>query len=215
MSGEESSNVLAIHEEFEWPTISGLTLEHVVALGRCSSPAAFYDMLQAGKQAKKQCPFCDPSRLKGEIVYENNYAYVFIPPGVFNRHEGALQKKFVIVLKRHTSDPSTLSDAETLAMQRCRRFLKRNQDCYKRGNGGASYTRHGSTIFNASTVIGHLHENVDEPNGLDEIRPPIYKNKAGWQKDHTRLMKYLIAYADDMTRDEYLRSYSMHHDHQF
>ncbi len=204
-----------IHESLVWPTITGLTLEHVIALGRCSTPEAFFDMLQSGLVAKKSCPFCDPSHLKGEIVYENNHAYVFIPPGIFNRHEGALRNKFVIVLKRHVSDPSVLSDAETLSMQRCRRFLKKHHDCYNKTSGGISYTRHGSTIFNAGTVIGHLHENVDEPNGHAEIRPPVYKDEVGWKKDHARLTKYLVAYSPKMTRREFLDSYRMHNNHLY
>ena len=210
----ESGGAPMIHEQYVWPTIPGLTLEHVIALGRCSSPEAFYDMLLAGRRAKKRCSFCQTNLLKGEIVYENAHAYVFIPSGTFNRHTGSLSKKFVIVLRRHTDDPSSLSDAETLSLQRCRRYLKKHQKCYQKGAGGMSYTRHGSTIFNAGTVIGHLHENVDEPNGLDTIRPPVYKDAKGWQKDFDRLQNYLVAYAEGMTEDEYIQSYSMHHDFQ-
>jgi len=215
MAEEDSGSVPAIHEEFDWPTIPGLTREHVIALGRSSSPEAFYDMLTAGKRGKHRCPFCDLKYLSGEVVYENQYAYIVVPPGIFNRHAGALAKKFVIVLKRHTFDPSSLSDAEVIAMQRCRRQLKKRFGCYAKGAGGASYTRHGSTIFNAGTVIGHLHENVDEPNGLAEIRPPIYKDKKGWQKDFDRLRNYLVAYVSGMSREEYIDAYVRHHDHQY
>lgn len=197
-----------IHENFAWPIFGGLTLEHVIALGRCSTPEAFYDMLQAGLQAKSQCPFCDRARLKGEILHSNDHAYVFIPPGIFNRHEGALRHKYVIVLGRHTADNSSLSDEETLAMQECRRWLKNNRGCYGEDSGGMSYTRHGSTIYNAGTVIGHLHENVDEPNGLAEIRPPVYKDEAGWKKDNGRLLKYLAIYLPGMSKDDYLAAYA-------
>lgn len=214
MSGEESGPA-EIHEGFVWPIISGLTLEHVIALGRASTPGAFYDMLQAGLTAKNSCPFCDTQLLRGEIVYGNNYAFVFIPPGDFNRHKGVLERKFVIVLKRHTTDPSTMSDNETLGMQRCRRYLKKRKGCYNSERGGVGYIRHGSTIFNAGTVIGHLHENVDEPNGLGEVRPAVYKTKAGWEKDHKRLLGYLKAYETNMNREEYICSHAMHHDELF
>jgi hypothetical protein len=207
--------VSMIHEQYVWPRIPGLTLDHVIALGRCGTPESFYDMLQAGQEAKGQCPFCERARLKGTILHSNDHAYVFTPPGTFNRHEGALRHKYVIVLDRHTADISSLSDAEVLAMQDCRRWLKENRGCYSEDSGGMSYTRHGSTIFNAGTVIGHLHENVDEPNGLAEIRPPVYKDDKGWRKDYDRLQKYLVAYAKGMTREEFLQSYSMHHDYQY
>lgn len=207
-------HLLMIHEEFLWPSIDGLTLEHVIALGRTSTPGAFYDMLHAGMNTKERCVFCNPSLLKGEIVYENNSCFAFIPPGDFNRHKGALAKKFVIVLKRHTADP-ILSDAEALGMNRCRRYLKKKFGCYAPGSGGINYTRWGSTIYNAGTVIDHLHENVDVPNGLDEIRPAVYKSREGWKKDHQRLCGYLKAYEPEMTRDEYIRSHAMHHDEQF
>jgi hypothetical protein len=200
-----------IHEGFEWPTIPGLTLEHVIALGRTSTPGAFYDMLHAGLNTKESCVFCNPHLLKGEIIYDNDTCFAFIPPGDFNRHKGALAKKFVIVLKRHTANP-VLRDGEVLGMNRCRRYLHKKFGCFAEGTGGANYTRWGSTIFNAGTVIGHLHENVDEPNGLDEIRPAVYKNLAGWRKDRERLRGYLIAYKPNMTRDEYIRSHAIHHD---
>lgn len=206
--------ILMTHESFVWPTIPGLTLEHVIALGRTSTPGAFYDMLHAGLNTKETCVFCNPHLLKGEIVYDNNNCFAFIPPGEFNRHKGALAKKFVIVLKRHTANP-VLTNAEALGMNRCRRYLMEKCGCFAEGTGGANYTRWGSTIFNASTVIGHLHENVDEPNGLDEIRPAVYKLLAGWRKDHERLLGYLKAYGTDMTREQYIRSHAMHHDQQF
>ncbi len=202
------------HEAFVWPTISGLTLEHVIALGRTSTPGAFYDMLHAGLNTKETCVFCNPALLKGEVVFDNDSCFAFIPPGEFNSHKGSLAKKFVIVLKRHTADP-ILTDAEALGMNRCRRYLKKHFGCFAEGSGGVNYTRWGSTIFNAGTVIDHLHENVDVPNGLGEIRPAVYKNEAGWKKDHGRLLGYLKAYEPYMTRDEYIRSHAMHHDEQF
>ena len=204
-----------IHEALDWPEIAGLSLEHVIALGRTGTPGAFYDMLQSGLTAKAKCPFCDMAHLQGTICYENKLAYVFIPPGDFNRNKGALEHKFVIVLKRHTADPSTLTNRETLALQHCRRYLKQHHNCYHPDRGGASYMRHGSTIFNAGTVIGHLHENVDEPNGLASVRPAIYKDLDGWKKDRDRLSGYIKAYEADMTRAEYLQSYRMHHDDLF
>ena len=120
-----------IHEEMYWPEIAGLTLEHVIALGRASTPGAFYDMLQSGLTAKGQCPFCDREHLQGEICYENDKAFIFIPPGDFHRNKGVLERKFVIVLKRHTADPGSITDAETLCLQRCRRYLKKYRDCYQ------------------------------------------------------------------------------------
>lgn len=204
-----------IHKQFEWPIIRGLTEEHVIALARCGTPSSFYDMLHAGRNARGKCPFCDRTHLSGTVPYENNYAFVLEPPSDFNRQAGALDKKFVIVLKRHTGDPSTLSDAETLGMQRCRRFLKKRKGCYQRSSGGISYMRHGSAIFNAGTVIGHLHENVDVPNGKAEVRPAVYKDLAGWEKDFKRLRKYLTCYQEGMSKEAYLESYSMNHDLQF
>ncbi len=205
---------LMIHEGFGWPTIPGLTLEYVIALGRTNTPGAFYDMLHAGMNTKERCVFCNPALLKGEIIFDNASCFAFIPPGGFNRHQGALAKKFVIVLKRHTANP-VLTDAESLGMNRCRRYLMEKFGCFAEGTGGANYTRWGSAIFNGGTVIGHLHENVDEPNGLDEIRPAVYKNLAGWKKDHGRLLGYLKAYEPDMTREQYIRSHALHHDEQF
>ena len=100
-------------------------------------------------------------------------------------------------------------------LHRSGRYLKKYHGCFDTNYGGISYMRYGSTIFNAGTVIGHLHENVDEPNGLAEIRPPVYKNEAGWKKDFERLMSYLKAYEQGMTREAYLRSYEMHNSHIF
>ena len=197
-----------IHETLEWFEVEGLslTIEQKLALGRCSNPSAFHDMIEAMADTSNQCIFCNIARLRGTIIFNppENTWFIFTPPDDFNRHKGALAKKFVIVLKDHTDDPSSLSDQNMIDLLACRRWLQKNHDCFNPEYGGMCYTRFGSTIWNGGTVGRHLHENVDVPNGLDKIRPPVYKDADDWAKENLRYRSFVLAYKHKMTKDEFV-----------
>lgn len=197
-----------IHNEFIWPEVPGLPREYVIALGRCNKPGAFHNMLQSGLHPDGPCVFCNRTRLKGEIIHSNEHAFMFIPPGDFNRHAGVLERKFVIALVRHGGVPVFTRD-ELDGINECREILHKDYGCFRPGAGGILYTRYGSTVYNAGTVIDHLHENVDEPNGLGEVRPAVYKDRAGWEKDNDRLKSYLASYRDGMTQEEFIQAWDI------
>ena len=198
------------HERFAWPTIPGLTQGQVMNLGRQSNAASYWETMRAYLHAKNGCAFCDTKFLKGTIVFGSDHNepwFILKPNADFNRHSGVLLGKFVIVLKRHINDPTEQTDDERIALGRAERFLKK--ECKMYTSGGMSYARFGPTEMNAGTVSDHLHMNVDEPNGLGEVRPPIYKDQEGWGKDFSRLNTYLTVYKDKMTKDEFVSTYNL------
>lgn len=199
-----------IHEQFPWPEVPGLTQGQVMNLGRQAKPASFWETMQAYRHAKNGCAFCDTKFLKGTIVFgadDDEPWFILKPNADFNRHSGVLLGKFVIVLKRHIDDPTEQTDDERIGMGRAERFLK--EKCGMYASGGMDYMRFGPTTMNAGTVSDHLHRNVDEPNGQGEVRPPIYKDHEGWEKDFSRLHTYLAIYKDGMGRDDFVSAYEL------
>jgi hypothetical protein len=210
----EVGKVPALHEEFDWPDIDGLTLnlEQKVALGRCGNQSAFHDMVASMENHKTPCIFCS-MKIRGDIIFDlpDNTWYIFKPPGDFNRHEGELGMKFVLTLKKHTGDPSTLTPQEMCDLLKCFQFLKDKFGCFAEDSGGMGYLRFGSTVWNAGTVGRHLHFNIDVPNGKESeegLRVPIYKNREGWTKDNKRYCKYSAVYQVGMSKDDYLAAYA-------
>ncbi len=195
-----------IHETLDWPKVKGLTEQQVVTLGRCGTPQQFWSM--ATTFLAGTCPFCQREHFDGDVAKEFKYWFVFQPYGTYNRHSGSLMTRWVVAYRTRTGarHPSRLSEIPEKAwaeMEEVVNFLDPNQT----DPGGALYVRFGDPRYNGCTVPNHLHWVYDVPNGLEKVRPAIYKDEAGWKKDLERFKAYWRVFEQSKTIDEFIEKW--------
>lgn len=191
-----------IHETLDWPEVPGLNQQQIICLGRCSNSEQFWGIARAFYDG--QCPFCNHEYLSGEIVHQTEHWTVLQPPGSYNRHQAKLARKLIVFLnepfgaKRHCE---VVPKAAMASFGEILLWIDPTQD-----PGSCLYLRVGDARYNAGTVPDHLHWNYDAPSGTGEVRPPIYKDKAGWEKDLGRFNGFHQHYQHRMPLDEFIEA---------
>ena len=173
MSGEESGG---------WDPI---TPEQEFCLEGCRSYKQYYGMRQGFDTGT--CAFCAINPELNVVVWEDDHMRVWHVHPRFMRPE--LKLHIMIAPKRHVRFMGDLSTAEWASLGSATEFAK-NHFGY---TGGLFHAREGDMRNNAGTVP-HLHVNIFEPNGTEEVRVPVLKDPSDREANKVRAATFAKRY---------------------
>ncbi len=118
----------------------------------------------------KRCAFCSLDRTFNKVLFEDSHVFAWHAPVSYLRPE--LRYHGLVVPKRHVRFEADLTHREVLSIHKAKQFMR---DMFKY-QGGCSHVREGDMRHNAGTVP-HLHCNIFEANGTDEVRIAVFKKR--------------------------------------
>lgn len=133
------------------------------------------------------CPFCTIDTSINAILWENEHAMAWVVPDAFRR--SSLRVQALVVPKRHTRFVKDLIPEEVLSIHRGIQFI--TAECQYRG--GLLHVREGDMRLNAGTVA-HIHYNIFEPTGTEEVRVPVFKDDNDRIRNRERTTNFAVRY---------------------
>lgn len=146
------------------PTLSP---EKEFCLEGCRSYKQYHSMRRGFE--KGDCAFCKINPELNVVVWEDEWMRVWHVHPEFMRPE--LKLHIMIAPKNHVRFLADLNISEWASLGCATEFAKRHFDY----TGGLFHAREGDMRNNAGTVP-HLHINIWQPNGSDEVRVPVFKD---------------------------------------
>ena len=151
-------------ESGEWKP---LIKEEQFCLQGCRSYKQYYGMRQGF--VRGDCAFCNINPELNVVVWEDDSMRVWHVHEKLIRPE--LKLHILIAPKRHVRFLADLAISEWVSLGCATEFAKKHFGY----TGGLFYAREGDMRNNAGTVP-HLHVNIFEPNGTDEVRVSVFKD---------------------------------------
>lgn len=169
-------------ESGEWKP---LTEEELFCLEGCRSYKQYYGMRQGFVQG--DCAFCKINTELNVVVWEDEFMRVWHVHEKFMRPE--LKLHILIVPKRHVRFLADLAVTEWLSLALANEFAKKHFGY----TGGLFHVREGDMRNNAGTVP-HLHVNIFEPRGTEEVRVPVFKDPSDREANSVRAANFAKQY---------------------
>lgn len=165
--------------------------EEKFCLEGCGSYAQYH--LMRTNFENGHCVFCNLDRERNEVLWEDEYFMLWkIPAGIGKKRP--LEHHILIVPRRHVRFVADLVDAEAVSLVKANRFA-RDEIGY---TGGLNHAREGDMRNNAGTVP-HLHWNLFQPSGENEVRVPVFKDPADRVENQARAARFAAQYEQGVT----------------
>jgi len=169
------------------PATHELTLEEIFCLEGCRDYAQYFRMR---KQFEARfCPFCTIDTSVNKILYENESWVVW--ENAFPRKELLVQ--LVIVFRGHIRFLEEISPEGWQNFFCVIQWIEGIEGHYAIGRGGNLHVRFGPMNDNAGTVP-HLHWNYWIPNGIGEVRIPVFKDPTDREVNRVRMQEFACRY---------------------
>ena len=184
--------VLKVPTDFFDPRI--LTDEELFCLEGCRGYKQYYAMRQGFENGN--CAFCTVNTELNVVVWEDEFMRVWHVHPKFMRPE--LKLHILIAPKRHVRFLADLSVSEWVSLGCATEFAKKHFEY----TGGLFHAREGDMRNNAGTVP-HLHINIFEPNGIEEVRVPVFKDPKDRAENIARASRFAHLYEIGMPPDQF------------
>lgn len=166
-----------------------LTPEELFCLEGCRTFPQ-YELMRQHFEAE-HCAFCFLDPEKNVVLWEDQYASAWsVHPTLKQK---GLHEHLIIIPKRHVRFEHDLTDVEVLSMHHATKYLASQFPL----PGGICATRFGDMRLNAGTVT-HLHKNIMVPNGIDEVRVPVFKTPTDRELNVARAKAFAMHYEATM-----------------
>lgn len=162
-----------------------LTEEELSCLEGCRNYKQYYIMRQGFENGT--CAFCTINPELNVVVWEDDHMRVWHAHTSLMRKE--LKLHIMIVPKRHVRFLDDLTIGEWISLGSATEFAKKHFGY----TGGLFHAREGDMRNNAGTVP-HLHINIFEPNGIGEVRVPVFKDPSDREENQARAASFATHY---------------------
>ena len=167
------------------PVKHELTPEELFCLEGCREYPQY--VLMRRNFEKNVCALCELDRDLNKVIWENELVICWIVPQLLMRD--GLSHHSIIIPKRHVRFETELSYAEVMAIHDAKKIHASSFDIL----GGIVAVRFGDMRLNAGTVP-HLHYNIMVPNGIGEVRLPVFKDPKDRAKNREREEEFTKRY---------------------
>lgn len=169
-----------------------LTDEEHFCLEGCRSYRQYCGMRKRFESGS--CVFCSLDRTVNEVLFEDEHAYCWSTP----YPRDSLKHEYLIVPKRHVRRPWELETEELRSIH-----LQMGRIAEEIGfDGGILTARIGDMRLNAGTVP-HLHYNLWQPSGTEEVRIPVFKDPAGRSMNRDRAERFAELYERNISPERF------------